>query len=219
MEQAAEKSQGCYIVKLPVELRFMLLELVVIGGERDLGCRQMKKEKQQMKNLFMLLKYTTEFNDMAQILENKYANLTEYHKIFLTFQTLHYDYGTLPFYCQIEKFNKMEALEQAVRKESRVIERMVEKNKKGKEWSLTNVDKMIISAQLDVVELSLKLHVTSRNRELKYLSIRMERDEKGDHYATLKLTCCGTTILQEPKCTADCKRFKEFAIKICSTGN
>lgn len=219
MEHAVEKSLGCYIVKLQIELRFMLLELVVIGGERDLGCREMKKEKQQMKNLFMLLKYTTEFNDVAQILENKYANLTEYHRIFLTFQTLHYDYAMLPFYCQIEKFNKMEALEQAVRKESRVIERMVEKNKKGKELSLTNVDKMIISAQLDVVELSLKLHVTSRVSEQKYFSIRMERDEKGDHYATLKLTCCDTTILKEPKCTADCKRFKEFAIKISSTGN
>ena len=69
MEHAAEKSLGWYIVKLPVELRFMLLELVVIAGERDLGCREMKKEKLQMKNLFMSLKYTTEFNDVAQILE------------------------------------------------------------------------------------------------------------------------------------------------------
>ena len=172
-----------------------------------------------MKNLFMLLKHTTEFKDVAQILEKKYANLTEYYRIFLTFHTSRYDYATLPFYCQIEKCDKMEALEQAVRKESRVIQHMVEKNKKGEEWSLTNVDNMIISAQLDVVELSLKLHVTSRVSEQKYLSIRMERDEKGNHHATLKLRCCGTTLFKVPKCTADCKRFKEFAIKICSTGN
>ena len=89
----------------------------------------------------------------------------------------------------------MEALEQAVRKESKVIQHMVEKNKK-EEWSLTNVDKMIISARLDVVELSLNLHVTSRVSERKYLSIRMERDEKGNHHAILTLICCGTTLLK-----------------------
>lgn len=74
MEHVAEKALGSYIVKLLLELQFTLLELVVIGEEKDLGCRETKKEKLQMKNLFILLKYTTVFSDMAEILENKYTS-------------------------------------------------------------------------------------------------------------------------------------------------
>lgn len=113
----------------------------------------------------------------------------------------------------------MEALKQAVCKERKTIEHMIQKYKEGEEWPFDNVDIMVKAAQLDVVELSLKLHVTFDVCEKKYLSTRIERDRKGNYFAAFKFRCCSNTILKISKCNAGCKRFKEFAIQISSTGN
>lgn len=216
MTNAIEDSLRWNIERLPTELRLLLLEYIVIGHHKDLGCREMERDKVQKKNLFIILKFSSPFADVAPIIEGRYDSLTKYHRIFLTFHTSFSKYMTGPYFCKLENFNKMEAVEKAVRRKSPTINHMINRYSNNKEWHLENIDIMVISIKMDVVELSLKHYITSCYHKQKSLSARVEKSKAGNYVVTCRLRCCENVFLNGvlQRCNRDCEKFKEFSIAV-----
>lgn len=205
-----QSSLQWHLTRLPTELRLLILEYVVIGSHKSLAKRQMQKGVSYKKRLFMLLENTTPFAEVSGIVKKRYGSLRQFHRIFLS---LHNSFGchiTNDFFCEAEKFDEMSAMREAVMYHEETIRNMLSP------YPLKdNLDVMLINVQMEIAELSLNLFVTSKVKEKKYLSVKIEKKDKK-WQATFLPRCCVNRmeVWSSRCCKKECSLFKPFSITI-----
>ena len=104
-----------------IELCLLILEYVVIGSHKSLAKRQMQKGVAYKKHLFILLQNTEPFAEVSGIVNKRHGTLKQFHRIFLSLHNSFSCHITNDFFCEVEKFDKMSVMREAVMQNEETI--------------------------------------------------------------------------------------------------